>query len=222
MKKTEETTHRVPGTHDADLTKAALLQSATELFAEHGFAGTTAEMIAKRARVNKAMINYHFRTKDALYEEILNSTMQPFIERIAQLRERQLPPDERLGALIELFGEVHTSRPTFSTMLLREMLSGAAGISDRVAPHFAALVGFVSGTVQEGIQKGVFRPVDPFLTHLSLIASLVFFFATAKARRRLIEKHHLALHDPTPEEYIHHIREAFLHGLTADARKENP
>ncbi|MCP4657706.1 MAG: helix-turn-helix transcriptional regulator, partial [bacterium] len=54
---------RPRGHYDAAATREALLEAATELFAERGFDGAKVEAIARRAGVNKAMISYHFGGK---------------------------------------------------------------------------------------------------------------------------------------------------------------
>ena len=48
-------------------TKLALIDAAGELFAEHGFEGTSTRAIADKAQVNIAGIKYHFGSKEALY-----------------------------------------------------------------------------------------------------------------------------------------------------------
>jgi TetR/AcrR family transcriptional regulator, regulator of cefoperazone and chloramphenicol sensitivity len=54
-------------------TKQRLLASASALFAEHGFHGTTMRDIAARAGVNLASSNYHYGSKKALYLAVLRS-----------------------------------------------------------------------------------------------------------------------------------------------------
>ena len=48
-------------------TKLALILAAGELFAEHGFDGTSVRAIAEKADANIAAINYHFGGKQDLY-----------------------------------------------------------------------------------------------------------------------------------------------------------
>jgi AcrR family transcriptional regulator len=55
----------------AEVTRHALLQRATDLFAEKGFDGASVREITRRADANQAAINYHFGGKDALYREVL-------------------------------------------------------------------------------------------------------------------------------------------------------
>jgi|GEM_PF-2008492 len=51
-------------------TKERILQAAAELFAEHGYHGTTHQMMSDKAEVNIAAINYHFGSKENLYLKV--------------------------------------------------------------------------------------------------------------------------------------------------------
>ena len=50
-----------------DITRRALLDHATDVFAENGFDGASVREITRRATSNLAAINYHFGGKEALY-----------------------------------------------------------------------------------------------------------------------------------------------------------
>lgn len=51
-------------------TRERLLQVATRLFTEHGFAGTSIRMITREAGVPVALVNYHFGSKQGLMEAV--------------------------------------------------------------------------------------------------------------------------------------------------------
>ena len=51
--------------------RARLVHAAASEFAARGFAGANVDRIARAARVNKAMIYYHFKSKQALYRRLL-------------------------------------------------------------------------------------------------------------------------------------------------------
>ena len=48
-----------------------ILAAAALEFAERGFGGARVDRIARRARVNKAMLYYHFKSKQGLYSTLL-------------------------------------------------------------------------------------------------------------------------------------------------------
>lgn len=61
-------------------TRDKILLTACELFAEKGFNGITHREIGKAADVNPALINYHFRSKQKLYEEVVEYCFQKSFE----------------------------------------------------------------------------------------------------------------------------------------------
>jgi AcrR family transcriptional regulator len=55
-----------------DNTRNRIMQAASQLFSEKGYAGTTTRSIAKRAGVNEVTLFRHFGTKDRLAKEIMD------------------------------------------------------------------------------------------------------------------------------------------------------
>ena len=86
-------------------TRERLLSAAARLFAERGFSKVTVRDICRKAQANVAAVNYHFRGKTGLYEEVLRAaiaTMQGTTEA-ARKAGAGRPPHERLEAYISVF-----------------------------------------------------------------------------------------------------------------------
>ena len=62
-----------------DQTRARIMQAASQLFAEKGFAGTTTRAIAERSGVNEVTIFRHFGTKENLAKAIMDQFGGPAI-----------------------------------------------------------------------------------------------------------------------------------------------
>src|SRR5690349_14132568 len=56
---------------DGSTTRQHILETAGQLFAERGFAESTSKEICTRAGTNMAAVNYHFGSRDGLYEAVL-------------------------------------------------------------------------------------------------------------------------------------------------------
>ena len=67
MRTARKTTRR-PGYSSS--TKAALLDSARDLFTQHGYAGTSLDEVVAAARVTKGALYHHFPSKLALFESV--------------------------------------------------------------------------------------------------------------------------------------------------------
>ena len=207
---------------DSGRTRDALITAGTDLFARHGFEGTRVEQIARKARINKAMINYHFGGKAGLYRAILLSLFTPALERIRVLRESPEPADVLLRSFVKDFSEMVARQPSLPVMVVREALSGGRHLDRQVLPCFTAIFSVVREISEKGTRDRTFRQVDPLLTHLSLIGSLVFFFITAPLRNRLISEAHVRARNPEPEAYVRHVQDLMTRALAAEAPPAAP
>jgi AcrR family transcriptional regulator len=69
-------------------TRKRILAVAEELFATRGFNGTSVDLIARAAKVNKALIYYHFKNKD----DLVRCLFESIIEEVATHAEAQSAP----------------------------------------------------------------------------------------------------------------------------------
>jgi TetR/AcrR family transcriptional regulator len=210
------------GGKEGRASRQALMDAGQDAFAELGFDGATVDEIARRARVNKAMISYHFGGKAGLYEAILRRTFTAAIDRLEALQDSPEPADVLLRRFVQGFGDIVGRNPTWPTMMLREVLSGGAHLNREMLPNFLNVFSLVREIVNRGMREGVFRPVNPFLTHLSLIGGLLFYFATAPMRERLAAEGMLPMKMPERKEYVRHMEELAVRALAADAPAAGP
>ncbi len=206
------------GHRDAESRRQALLDAASELFAEHGFDGATVDMIARRARANNAMISYYFGGKERLYEQILISTFSEVAARLESILSERDRADEKLHAFTSMFGELAARRPHFPAMMVREAISGGRHMTGRVLPFFLDMFVKVRTIYEQGAREGTFRATDPVLTHLVVMGSLLFFFATELMRTRLIADGSLPVAEaPRPDAFLANLHEILVRGLGTEA-----
>jgi TetR/AcrR family transcriptional regulator len=201
---------------DAAATREALMTAGAELFAERGYEGVPVAVIAQKAGVNKAMINYHFGGKRKLYLAIVGASFAEIVAGVETLAESSRPAPEALRELVAVVGELASRRhPHFCAMMLREVMAGGKHLDPEVIDKPARILGAVQRIVARGVRDGDFRPVDPLLTHLSLVGSLVFFFATTRFRERVLANRRPVIKPPEAAAYVKHIQDLLTHGLAA-------
>src|SRR5499427_8524856 len=69
-------------------TQEKILDSAEELFMEHGFEATSLRAITAAARVNLAAVNYHFGSKEELFQAVLSRRLDPMNQQRVELLDR--------------------------------------------------------------------------------------------------------------------------------------
>lgn len=86
-------------------TKERILKAAEQLFGEQGFAGTSLRAVTAAAGVNLAAVNYHFHSKEALFQAVAQYCMRSMSdERLQRLDALQASGLEMsLEALLEAY-----------------------------------------------------------------------------------------------------------------------
>jgi TetR/AcrR family transcriptional regulator len=171
---------------DAQGTRGRLFASAAAEFAGHGFAGANVDRIARSARVNKAMIYYHFRSKAALYREILGDMFRAVSARVRTLADGEDTPEDRLRAFIQAIAAEAEARPHFPPIWFREIAEGGTHLDAATLTNITSIVQVLAGILRDGVAAGRFRPVNPLLLHGGIVAPLLLFFASERLRTRIV------------------------------------
>jgi AcrR family transcriptional regulator len=78
----------LPELRGAAATKERLLDAAEALFMEHGFEATSLRLITAAAGANLAAANYHFGSKEAMFEAVLTRRLDPMNQERVELLDR--------------------------------------------------------------------------------------------------------------------------------------
>ncbi len=150
--------------------RAKIVKTCTELFLEHGFAGTSMSAIAKACEMTKASLYYHFSGKEALFIACVTdgySVALTALEEIVRDPETA-PPDKLRAALCALYETTISSPVGRMSPLIAEVSRSFPSVarsfhSDYIAPQQELFWQIV----QAGIDAGDFRAVDrKLLFHL--------------------------------------------------------
>ena len=154
-------------------------------FAARGYAGANMDRIARAARLNKAMIYYHFDSKAALYREILRDMFGAVRAAVAQVAGSTDPPDEKIRQYVAAIARAAEARPHFPPIWLRELAEGGEHVDPATLAYVRDVLSALGGIVTEGCRRGAFQPVNPMVLQGGIIAPLLFFLASARLRQKL-------------------------------------
>lgn len=119
-----------------------ILEAADELFADIGFDGTTTREIAARAGVNKALIHYHFESKDQLLERLLDRYYDQLTETLTRALAESGDLRSRFAALLDAYLAFLVEHRNFSRIVQREASGGRhqALVQERMTPLFTMAI----------------------------------------------------------------------------------
>jgi AcrR family transcriptional regulator len=123
-------------------TRERLLEAAGEMFAAHGFEGTTGKLICERAGVNPAAVNYHFGGLEGLYEAVLTEARDRAVgpeDRLFRLFDAPIAPEEKLRAIITLVvrGVLAKGRSSWILRLVSREVTNPTEIGRRILTSIA-------------------------------------------------------------------------------------
>ena len=133
-------------------TATRILDASEWLFAEHGFDGTSMRMITTRASVNLASVNYHFGSKEALFQEVFHRRLSELnrqrLEAINRMEAESggvaLKPSQVLdgffGPALEMAADTQHGGHTFMRLLGRTYTEPAEFIRNFMAVEYAEVV----------------------------------------------------------------------------------
>jgi TetR/AcrR family transcriptional regulator len=177
---------RTPPAPDAPPdTRTQLLVAAAAAFAARGFAGASVDRIARGARVNKAMIYYHFRSKAALYREILAGMFRAVGVRVRVAALSPVPPEEKIRLFVEAIAAEAEARPYFPPIWFREIAEGGPHLDAHILRDMAGVVEALRSIIDEGVRAGRFASLNPLLVHSGIVAPVLLFFASGPLRDRI-------------------------------------
>ena len=199
-----------------------ILAAAALEFAARGFAGARVDRIARRAKVNKAMLYYHFKSKERLYRTLLRRMFTPRRRAPAGDRRRRpaAPADkiDRAIAGIAAFIQEHTF---FPAIMLREVAEGGAHLDRETLKALAAVPRTVAGIVEEGVAAGDVprRSTRSSPTSACWRRSCSTSPATP-IRNELAHLHVINMRAMSPAEFVRQAQESARRALEARRRRD--
>jgi len=184
-------------------------------FAARGFAGARVDRIARRAKVNKAMLYYHFKSKQGLYRTLLRQMFTLAAERLRAIAALDLTPAEKVDRVIAGMAALVGDHSYFPAIMMREVAEGGAHLDRATLTALGGVPRAVGAIVQQGIATGAFRPVNPVFAYFSMLAPIVFFLAGAPIRNELSDLHVIDMRASSAAAFVAHVQEATRRAFAA-------
>lgn len=184
--------------------RAAIIEAAIRLFAEHGFRGATTRELAAAVGVSEPVLYQHFPSKRDLYKAIIE-TMMELANSTYRLDEMgELPPHEFFGRMARFITDFYEKNSNYIRLLIYSGLERHELSRFFHEKHACAHYEFLTAYVRRQIERGVLRDVDP------LVAASAFSAMIAdNALRRVLFPDQA----PAMEPLIDGMVEIFLRGV---------
>lgn len=152
-------------------TRQRILKAAAKLFDAHGYDGTSVRQIAEEAKVNLALISYHFQGKQGVLEVLISHYYETFFRLLAKemVREEQHPPLDRLLTMVRLYVFFQRDHSAITRLIQRELSVESMLAREVMTLYIHRWKHEFAVIIEEGMNQGDFVnvPIDHVLLAMS-------------------------------------------------------
>lgn len=140
--------------------RAAILEAALTVFSATGYRGATVDEIAREAGLSKPNLLYYFPTKAEIYEALLATLLDTWLEPLRALDAGGTPEAELLTYVRRKL-QMSREMPRESRLFAGEVLAGAPVIGGTLGTDLRALVDEKAAVIAGWAEAGRIAPIDP-------------------------------------------------------------
>jgi AcrR family transcriptional regulator len=153
-----------------DLVENQMYATATELFAQRGFAGTSLQDVADAMGITRPALYYYVKSKDDLLARLIAEITAGNTAQICQVAEdTTLDPVAKLSRIAQIIALNRALQPSRFVLLARSEAALPADLATIHETTKRTMLHTLIGVIRDGIETGNLRPVEPRLAALQII-----------------------------------------------------
>lgn len=167
-------------TRDPEKKTRMILKAARKEFAKTGYDGARVDKIAAASKLSKGLIYHHFKSKDYLFQAVLEQMYKELSEENEVLYLEEFEPVAGVKRLIEHTFDYFVKNPEFIAVVNAENLLKGRHVkkSNFVGKSFEPLRLSLTNLLEKGAEQGIFRPgVNSTELYISIVGLGYFYLS---------------------------------------------
>ena len=143
--------------------KDQIVRATVDCITKHGYHNFSMQDVARTAGVSKGIIHYYFLNKDELMMSVLDKVAGDIERVLAAELQSITDPKRKLEVFVDVcFDIVRSTKEYYQVnMDFWTQINQKEDVRKVIARHYTKFRDSASTVIKEGIDKGVFRQVDP-------------------------------------------------------------
>ena len=137
-----------------------ILQAAKSLFLRKGYTAASMREIAEEAGIGKATIYHHFQDKETIFKTLISTNIGKMHQAYGAI-EVESEPQRRITVAAEVSMQFLYESADLLQIARREIPTARAEMLTTYSSLFARYTLMLEESIQQGIEAGIFRAVDP-------------------------------------------------------------
>jgi AcrR family transcriptional regulator len=195
--------------------RAQLLDTASAIMREGDVIDISLSELSLRSGLNSALVKYYFGNKAGLLKALLDRDWQAIVTSVdALIRKDEWGPEAKLRRHISKVVDTFFIVPYLNRLTMRLVRESDDAEARRIADSYLSPMYRAYETlINDGVEAGVFRPVDPQLFYFTVTGAVDRFFSA-----RLVLKHCFdqdTLTEELRDRYRQHTVDIIMAGILA-------
>lgn len=158
-------------------TQDKIKSAALRLFHSKGFSSTSTRDIAREADTNLALLNYHFGSKENLFELLMDEVFSKFEAALTKGAGDNENLESKIQQVIDNYTELLVTNPDMALFLLSEIRYNEKKFLARFDfDNEHHLINQIVADYQEGVSDGVYVEMNPINLFINIISLVIFPF----------------------------------------------
>ncbi|MDT0508823.1 TetR family transcriptional regulator [Novosphingobium sp. MMS21-SN21R] len=192
-----------------------LLQTASNIMREGDVVDISLSELSLRSGLNSALVKYYFGNKAGLLKALLDRDMDTIVKSVdALVAKDQMSPEAKLRKHISKCIDTYYAYPYLNRLLMRLVRDSDEAEAKRIADQYLLpLHRAYKHLIGEGVEAGVFRPIDPQLFYFTLTGAADRFFSARLVLRHCFDQDTLT--EELRDSYREHTLDFVMAGILA-------
>ena len=170
-----------------DNTEKKVLIAAREVFHKRGYTGARMEEIAKTAGVNKALLNYYYRSKEKLFKQVFQEAVHEFIKDVVKLLMGDLPLDMKIYRIVDLYTHMLLKNPYLPIFVLSEIREQPERLADVFLIKGDLPFETLENQLNQAHEDGHIKRTSVYTFLMNLMSLTVFPFISSPLMRNIFK-----------------------------------
>jgi len=158
-------------------TQDKIIQTATRLFLEKGYDRTSVRDIASKAKINVSLMNYYFRSKELLFETIIDILIGKASASLKEILNAPLELNTKINQYISKYIDILIDNPLLISFVLAVLNRNPEKLTQIKVADNLYNSEFFSNQLKEEAEKGNIREVNPEQLYINMLSLIAFPFA---------------------------------------------
>ena len=157
-------------------TETEILIAAKEIFQQKGMAGARMQEIADKAKINKALLHYYYRSKQLLFEAVFKSAFSLLAPQLNKVLNDDSDLFEKIRKFTENYVSFVIKHPYLPNFVIQELNKNPQFVQKlRSEKNFPSIEKFKL-QVSDAINQGIIKPIEAEQLFINIISLNIFPF----------------------------------------------